>query len=217
MTYDELKTKIRDYTEVSSTVLTDTIVNGFIEDAEFRILRDVDSDNNRRYATALLAVNTRFVQTPDNALVIRSAQIVDSDGTGAADNRDFLQYRDTSFMSEFNPAESTGVPKYYSNWDNNTIVVAPTPNATYTIQLNYILKDAGLSSTNATTYLSQQFPNGLLYACLVEAFSFLKGPNDLLQLYEGKYKQAVEGFSVEQMGRRRRDEYQSGVPRVGGK
>ena len=65
MTYDELKTKIRDYTEVSSTVLSDTIVNGFIEDAEFRILRDVDSDNNRRYATALLAVNTRFIQTPD--------------------------------------------------------------------------------------------------------------------------------------------------------
>jgi hypothetical protein len=66
-------------------------------------------------------------------------------------------------------------------------------------------------------YLYTYFPNGLLYACLVEAFSFLKGPNDLLQLYEGKYKQVVEGFSIEQMGRRRRDEYQSGVPRVGGK
>jgi hypothetical protein len=60
-----------------------------------------------------------------------------------------------------------------------------------------------------------QFPNGLLYACLVEAYGFLKGPNDLLQLYEGKYKQVVEGFSIEQMGRRRRDEYQSGVPRIG--
>ena len=59
-----------------------------------------------------------------------------------------------------------------------------------------------------------QFPNGLLYACLVEAFSFLKGPNDLLQLYEGRYKQAVEGFSIEQMGRRRRDEYQQGSPRL---
>ena len=217
MTYAELVQKIRDYTEVTSTVLTDVIINDFIDDAEFRILRDVDSDNNRRYATAALASGTRFVQTPDNTLVIRSAQIVDSDGTGAANNRDFLQYRDTSFMSEFNPTESTGVPKYYSNWDENTIVVAPTPNATYTIQVNYILKPSGLSSTNATTYLSQQFPNGLLYACLVEAFSFLKGPNDLLQLYEGKYKQVVEGFSVEQMGRRRRDEYQSGVPRVGGK
>ena len=217
MTYAELVQKIRDYTEVSSTVLSDTIVNGFIENAEFRILRDVDSDNNKRYVTANLVSGTRFIDTPDNLLVIRSAQIVDSDGVGASNNRDFLQYRDTSFMSEFNPAESTGVPKYYSNWDQNTIVVAPTPNATYTIQVNYILKPDGLSSTNTTTYLSQQFPNGLLYACLVEAFSFLKGPNDLLQLYEGKYKQVVEGFSIEQMGRRRRDEYQSGVPRIGGK
>ena len=217
MTYAELVQKIRDYTEVDANVLTSTIVNGFIEDAEFRLLRDVDTDSNRRYVTAQLVSGTRFIDTPSDLLIIRSAQIVDSDGVGASNNRDFLQYRDTSFMSEFNPAESTGVPKYYSNWDQNTIVVAPTPNATYTIQVNYILKPSGLSSTNTTTYLSQNFPNGLLYACLVEAFSFLKGPNDLLQLYEGKYKQAVEGFSVEQMGRRRRDEYQSGVPRVGGK
>ena len=97
------------------------------------------------------------------------------------------------------------------------MVLAPTPNSTYQVQVNYILKDPGLSSTNTETYLSKYFPNGLLYACLVEAFSFLKGPADLLQLYEGRYKQATQGFSIEQMGRRRRDEYQSGVPRVGGK
>jgi hypothetical protein len=215
MTYTELVQKIRDYTEVASNVLTDTIVNGFIENAEFRILRDVDSDNNRRYVSAQLVAGSRFIDTPTDLLVIRSAQIVDSDGVGQSDNRDFLQYRDTSFMSEFNPTATTGVPKYYSNWDEDTIVVAPTPNATFTIQLNYILKPAGLSSTVPTTYLSLNFPNGLLYACLVEAYSFLKGPNDLLQLYEGKYKQTVEGFSIEQMGRRRRDEYQSGVPRIG--
>ena len=142
-------------------------------------------------------------------------QIVDSDGTASANNRDFLQWRDTSFMSEFNNTEATGVPKYYSWWNKNELVFAPTPDATYEIQLNYILKDPGLSSTNTTTYLSLNFPNGLLYACLVEAYSFLKGPQDLLQLYEQKYKQVVEGFSIEQMGRRRRDEYQSGVPRIG--
>ncbi len=214
MTYDELVQKIRDYTEVDSNVLTSTIVNGFIENAELRIFRDVDSDNNRRYATANLVVNQRFIDLPDNALVIRSAQIVDG---GSGSTRNFLEYRDTSFMSEFNSTGVTGEPKYYGMWDNNTIVLAPTPNSTYQIQLNYILKDPGLSSTNTETYLSKYFPNGLLYACLVEAFSFLKGPNDLLQLYEGKYKQVVEGFSIEQMGRRRRDEYQSGVPRVGGK
>ena len=217
MTYSELVQKIRDYTEVDSNVLTSTIVDGFIENAEWRIFRDVDSDNNKRYATANLLASTRFIDTPADLLIVRSAQIVDSDGVGQANNRDFLEYRDTSFMSEFNPAESTGVPKYYGMWDKDTIVIAPTPNATYEIQLNYILKDPGLSSTNTETYISKYFPNGLLYACLVEAYSFLKGPNDLLQLYEGKYKQVVEGFSIEQMGRRRRDEYQSGVPRVGGK
>ena len=217
MTYTELVQKIRDYTEVSSNVLTDSITNDIIRDAELRIMRDVDVDANKRYATAQVISGTRFIDTPQNTLVIRSAQIVDSDGTSNPDNREFLEWRDSSFMSEFNPTNAQGVPKYYSWWDDDTIVLSPTPDATYTIQLNYILKPQTLSSTNTQTYISQQFPNGLLYACLVEAFSFLKGPNDLLQLYEGKYKQVVEGFSVEQMGRRRRDEYQSGVPRVGGK
>jgi hypothetical protein len=217
MTYAELVQKIRDYTEVSSNVLTDSITNDIIRDAELRIMRDVDIDANKRYVTAQVISGTRFIDTPQDTLIIRSAQIVDSDGVAAADNREFLQWRDSSFMSEFNPTNAQGVPKYYSWWDDDTIVLAPTPNATYTIQLNYILKPETLSSTNTQTYISQQFPNGLLYACLVEAFSFLKGPNDLLQLYEGKYKQVVEGFSIEQMGRRRRDEYQSGVPRIGGK
>jgi hypothetical protein len=215
MTYAELVQKIRDYTEVDSNVLTATIVDGIINDAEFRILREVDSDNNRRYATANVLTSTRFIDTPTNALTIRSAQIVDSDGTASPDNREFLQFRDTSFMSEFNPTGATGVPKYYSWWDEDTIVMAPTPDATYTIQLNYILKDPGLSSTNTTTYLSTYFPNGLLYACLAEAYGFLKGPVDMLQLYDNKYVEAVKGFSIEQMGRRRRDEYQAGVPRIG--
>ena len=215
MTYTELLQKIRDYTEVDANVLTSTILDGIIENAEFRIFRDIDSDNNRRYATANLITSDRFISRPAGLLVVRSAQIVDSDGSSEPDNREFLQYRDTSFMSEFNPTGGTGVPKYYSLWDEQNIVVAPTPDATYEIQLNYILKDPGLSSTNTTTYISQNFPNGLLYACLVEAYGFLKGPQDLLQLYEQKYKQVVEGFSIEQMGRRRRDEYQSGVPRIG--
>ena len=86
MTYAELVTKIRNYTEVDSTVLTDTIVNGFIEDAEWRIQRDVDMDTNRRYETANVVASMRFIDTPDNCLIIRSAQIVDSDGVGVADN-----------------------------------------------------------------------------------------------------------------------------------
>ena len=165
--------------------------------------------------TANLIASQRFISRPAGLLIVRSAQIIDSDGSSQPDNRDFLDYRDTSFMSEYNPTGATGVPKYYSLWDEENIVLSPTPDATYKIQFNYILKDAGLSSTNTTTYISQNFPNGLLYACLVEAYGFLKGPQDLLQLYEQKYTQVVKGFSIEQMGRRRRDEYESGVPRIG--
>jgi len=217
MTYAELVQKIRDYCEVDSNVFTSTIVDGFLLDAEFRILRDVDSDNNRQYAQADIIAGQRYVNTPlvnDQTLVIRSAQITNS--TGGADNssRSFLQYRDTSFMSEYDPTGVQGLPKYYSYWDENTIVVAPTPDINYNMQINYILKPDGLSSTNTTTYLSTEFPNGLTYACLVEAFGFLKGPADMIQYYEGKYKQALEGFTVEQMGRRRRDEYDSGSPRL---
>ena len=215
MTYAELLQKIRDYTEVSSNVLTDNILNGIIENVEFRILRDVDSDNNRRYATANLITSQKFINRPADLLIVRSAQIVNSNGSSEPDNREFLQFRDTSFMSEFNPTGATGVPKYYSMWDEEEIVLAPTPDATYEIQLNYILKDPGLSATNTTTYLSTNFPNGLLYACLAEAYGFLKGPVDMLQLYDNKYIEAVKGFSIEQMGRRRRDEYQEGVPRIG--
>jgi hypothetical protein len=95
------------------------------------------------------------------------------------------------------------------------VVFAPVPDIAYQIQVNYILSPVKLSASNTETYISEYFPNGLLYACLVEAFSFLKGPVDMLQMYEGKYKQAIEGFAIEQMGRRRRDEYQAGVPRIG--
>jgi hypothetical protein len=211
MTYAELVQKIRDYCEVDSNVFTSTIVDGFISDSEFRILRDVDSDNNRSYAQADIVAGQRYVNTPlinDETLIIRSAQITNS--TGGADNssRSFLEYRDTNFISEYNPTGVQGVPKYYGYWDENTIVLAPTPDQNYNMQINYILKPQGLSSTNTTTYLSKEFPNGLLYACLVEAYGFLKGPADMIQFYEGKYSQALQGFTIEQMGRRRRDEYQ---------
>jgi hypothetical protein len=217
MTYAELVQKLRDYTEVDSNVFTATIVDGFISDAEFRILRDVDSDNNRQYAQADIVAGQRYVNTPlinDETLIIRSAQITNS--TGGADNssRSFLEYRDTNFISEYNPTGVQGLPKYYSYWDENTLVLAPTPDQNYNMQINYILKPTQLSSSNTETYLSKEFPNGLLYACLVEAYGFLKGPPDMIQFYEGKYKQALEGFTVEQMGRRRRDEYQSGSPRL---
>ena len=217
MTYAELITKIRDYTEVDANVFTSTILDGFINDAELRILREIDSDNNRQYAQADIIAGQRYVNTPlinDETLIIRSCQITNSTGGANNSSRQFLEYRDTSFISEYNAEGTQGLPKYYSYWDENTIVLAPTPDQNYNMQINYILKPAGLSSSNTETYLSKQFSNGLLYACLVEAYGFLKGPMDMIQFYEKKYSEAAQGFSIEQMGRRRRDEYQDGSPRI---
>ena len=211
MTYTELVQKIRDYTEVDANVFTSTIVNGFILDAEWRIQRDVDSDNNRKYATATIIAGQPYVSTPlltDQTLIIREAQILY--------NGEYYQveYRDTGFINEYNNTQGQGLPKYFSYWDEQNIVLAPIPDLTYTMQLNYTLKPAGLSANNTTTYLSQQFPSGLLYACLVEAYGFLKGPADMIQFYEQKYQSMLQGFSIEQMGRRRRDEYQEGAPQI---
>jgi hypothetical protein len=97
MTYSELVTKIRNYTEVDSNVLTSTIIDGFISDAEFRILRDVDSDNNRKYATASVVVTQKYFTVPDNCLIIRSLQVFDTNGDIA-----FLDVRDMTFINEYN-------------------------------------------------------------------------------------------------------------------
>ena len=146
MTYAELVQKIRDYTEVDSNVFTSTIVNGFIQDAEWRIQRDVDSDNNRKYATATIIAAQPYVSVPlitNQTLIIREAQIIPS---AVYSSNAIVEYRDTGFINEYNVSNAQGLPKYFSYWNENTIVLAPIPDLTYTMQLNYTLKPAGLSA-----------------------------------------------------------------------
>jgi hypothetical protein len=127
----------------------------------------------------------------------------------------FLDFRDTSFMKEYWPDGSdTGVPKYYSVWDQNTFYVAPTPNANFTVELGYIYRPAQLSSTNTTTWISLNAPEALLYACLIQAYSYTKGPPDMLSYFNQSYQQAIQGLGIEQQGRRRRDEYRDGMIRL---
>ena len=120
-----------------------------------------------------------------------------------------------SFINEYSPNRtSTGIPKYYASWDNNTIIVAPAPNAAYTVELAYNAQPTGLSSSNTTTWVSLNAPRALLYASLVEAFKFLKGPDNMLAIYEQSFNDAVKTLATEQMGRRRRDEYRDGALRM---
>ena len=211
--YADLVTQIRDYTETDSNVLTTIIVNDFIEHAESRIFRNADLDVFKKYKTANLTIGDPFVAmpgaTPQTFAFVRYIQIFGTDNI-----RVTLEKKDSSFINEYVPNRTiTGTPKYYANWDNDTILLAPAPDAAYTVELAYNAQETGLSSSNTTTWVSNNVPEMLLYACLVEAFKFLKNPQ-MVQMYESYYKTALQPFVGEQMGRRRRDEYMDGIPRI---
>lgn len=200
-TYAELVDQIRSYTETSSDVLTTTVVNDIIEQAELRIFREVDLDCFRAYQFTTLTQGNEFVTlpgaTPSTMAFVRSAAIYPTAGSDA-NERTYLLQKDISYMTEYWPNRTTqGKPKYYAMWDQNTIYLAPTPNSAYKIELALNRNETGLSTTNTTSWVSQNAPQVLLYGCLVEAFKFLKGPYDLLAQYDKSYQEAVQRLALE--------------------
>ena len=215
-TLTNIQDDIKSYTEVDDTVFTTAILNTIIKNAENRIYREVDSDDNRFYATSNLQSGSRYVTIPSDLRSIRYVQLTDT--TVTPNVQTFLEKKETSYMATFydTPSTAQGLPKYYANWDANFWVVAPTPNSNYEITLAYVKQPDTITSgtpSTAGTYLSNKYQDLLLYAALVEAYGYLKGPVDMLQYYEMSYKRALASYSIEQEGRRRRDEYQDGVIR----
>ena len=210
MTYDELVTNIRGYTEVDSNVFSDSVIDTFITMAENRILRDIDLDVFKKESTANFLANSRFLPAPSDILTHRYMMVTDADG-----DQTFLEFRDNSFLKEYWPDYTeTGVPKYYGVWDEDNFYIAPTPATALVVQLGYIYRPTQLSSTNTTTWVSTNAPEALLYACLIQAYSYTKGPLEMVQYFENSYKQAIQGLGIEQQGRRRRDEYRDGMIRI---
>jgi hypothetical protein len=214
-TLANLQTDIQNYTEVGSNVFTEAVMNKFITNAENRIYRAVDADLERHYATSTMVIGNRYVTIPSDLRTIRYIQLKDS-----SNNQVYLEQRDPSFIATYYDTPSTSsttLPKYYANWDENYWVVAPTPNAAYEITLAYNKNPVSLTdSTKSTTgtYLSNKYQDLLLYACLVNAYGYLKGPMDMLQYYQQAYTEALKTYEIEQIGRRRRSEYQDGVIRI---
>ena len=214
-TLTNLQDDIRNYTEVGSTVFSTSVLNTLIINSENRIYRSFDADLERFYATSTCQIGNRYVTIPADLRVIRYIQLTDDDG-----NQVYLEQRDPSFMAEYYvtpSSSSTSIPKYYANWDEEYWVVAPTPDTAYAITLAYnkepvSLTDASISASGS--YISNKYQDLLLYACLVNAYGYLKGPMDMLQHYDKLYKEALETYATEQMGRRRRNEYQDGVIRL---
>ena len=226
LSYSGLVTQIRNYTETDSNVLdTDTLEN-IILNAQYRIFRDVPIDADRKQQSGNLVPGQETINAPAGAVFIRGIQVYDSSSVLTGANT-WLEKKDVTYLQEYQPITGTaaaqGKPKYYAMFggatgeaDTNSgrIFLAPTPNTNYKFRVHYNKAPDLLESSNLTNYISLNFPNGLLYCCLAETYGFLKGPADMLTLYENKYKQEVQKFANEQVGRRRRDDYTDGTIRI---
>ena len=228
-----LQTDIRNYTEVDSTVFSSAVLNRFIENAEYRIFYDLPMDSDRVEYEGTLAADVQTVRVPAGMVFVRGIEVFNS--TSSRTGRTYwLQKRDRTFISEYvgeltgpegsqTGQDTTALPKYYAMFGGATgtgsttsgnIIMAPTPDANYLINIHGNIVPTGLETETSGTYLSKYFPQGLLYACLVEAYRYLKGPMDMLTLYEQKYKQELTKFASVQIGRRRRDDYTDGTVRI---
>jgi hypothetical protein len=219
-----LKTQIKSYTETDSNVLSDSVLENIILNAQYRIFRDVPIDADRKQQTGNLVVGQETINAPAGAVFIRAIQVYDSTSATTGANV-FLEKKDITYLQEYiSSTESAkrGQPKYYAMFGGATgesdttsgrMMFAPVPDQTYSFRVHYNAAPALLEG-DGTNYISLNFPNGLLYCCLSEAYAFLKGPMDMLTLYENKYKQEVQKFASEQIGRRRRDDYTDGTVRI---
>ena len=228
-TLSQLESDLRDYTEVDSTIFSGAVLSRFIQNAETRILRDVNIDADRKSQTGSLVIGQEYINAPAGCLAVRSVQVTEDDTS--PNTLKYLEKRDVTFLNEYNNYGTAGttvatgrdIPKYYAMFGgatgitdttSGTIMFAPCPDKTYTFQVNYVALPTSLVTNTSGTYISRNFANGLLYASLVEAFGYLKGPQDMLTYYEQRYNKEVEKFAIEQVGRRRRDDYDDGTIRI---
>ena len=232
-TLSALEADLRSYTEVASSVFTGAILSRFIENAEHRINLDIPMDSDRQEWEGTIATDVNTVRVPAGFQFIRGVQVFNSTANANGQSQ-WLQRRDQTFLSEYvgkltgpegdrTAQDVTGLPKYYAMFGGATgltdttsgsILMAPTPDANYVIKIYGNALPTGLETNTSGTYVSRYFPQGLLYACLVEAYGYLKGPMDMLTMYEQKYKQELQKFASMQIGRRRRDDYTDGTVRI---
>jgi len=214
MNYGDLRDQIRNYSELDSNMLSDSTVAVVVQNTENRIYREINIDAFRLYASAVTVTGTSTISVPSGLRNIRYVEMIN--GSGQVVN---LLQKDSSWLAEYSPTPGSSTyyaePKYWANWNATTWFVAPTPDDGYAINIAYYQQPATItSSATSTSYISTYAQDLLLYGSLVEVYKYIKGPDNMVQMFEQSYQQARESFGVEQTGRRRRDEYVDGEPRV---
>ena len=207
-TYAELKTAIQDYTENTETSFV-TNLPTFIKNAEQRIFKLVDLEFFRKNATSSLSQNDPYLSVPTDYLASFSVSITNSS------SKEFLLQKDVNFIQEYNPnPATTGVPKYYAYFDVNNFIVSPTPNANFAVELHYYYKPDSLTagSDSGTTWLSKNASNAMLYGSLVEAYTYMKGEQDMMTMYEKQFTEALSRIKDLAEARENSDAYRRGLP-----
>ena len=207
-TYAQLKTAIQDYTEnTESTFVTN--LPTFIKNTEQCIFKLVDLELFRKNATSALSQNDPYLSVPSDYLASFSMSITNSS------SKEFLLQKDVNFIQEYNPnASTTGVPKYYAFFDIDNFIVSPTPNANFAVELHYYYRPTSLTAgaDSGTTWLSENAPNAMLYGSLVEAYTYMKGEQDMLTMYEKQFTEAMTRIKDLAEARENSDAYRRGLP-----
>mgnify|MGYP003123100293 FL=1 len=182
----------------------------FIKNAEERIFKVVDLDYFRKNVTGTMTSGNKFLEKPSDYLATFSLSYV-KDSANV-----FLLQKDVNYIQEFTPNPSTtGSPRFYSSFDVDTFIVAPTPDSSYAVELHYYYRPASLTTDNSgSTWISTNAPDALLYASLVEAYTFMKGESDLIQLYTARFTEAMSRLKVYGEGQENTDAFREGLVRV---
>jgi hypothetical protein len=178
-TYAQLKQAIQDYTENNEATFVNNIPL-FIRLAEERILNNVQLNLFQKNQFGAMTSGNEYLASPSDFLAPFSLSI---DVSG---DKEFLLFKDLDFVQSYNPdATVTGQPKYYAQFDVDNFIIAPTPNANYVVDIHYLYRPASLTAgpEDGTSWLSENAELALLYGSLIEAYTFMKGETDLLQLY----------------------------------
>ena len=183
----------------------------FIKNAEERIFKVVDLEYFRKNATGVMTSGNNFLQKPSDWLANFSLSFVNSSSENV-----FLLQKDVNYLQEFHPnPSSTGTPRFYASFDVNNFIVAPTPNSNFTVEVHYYYRPASLTTDDSgSTWISTNAPDALLYATLIEAYTFMKGENDLLQLYTARFTEAISRLKIYAEAKENTDAYREGLVRV---
>jgi hypothetical protein len=207
MTYAELVAAIKDYANNTETNFVAAIPT-FVKQAEQRIYRSVNLPVNRKNQTGNMTDGNVYLAMPSDFLFPLSLSITSSS------NQIFLLNKDANFIRSTYPNASTkGTPKYYGTFASDTFIIGPTPDADYVTELHYYYQPSSIVDTSPS-WLGTNADTVLLYGSLVEAYTYMKGDADMMQLYQQRYQEALDLLKMQAEGRMTGDEYRDGTIRV---